>query len=82
MSERNLIAEAEKPERIRAWNFYIWNGVDAVPLIVAVHDGRKYLTTPGAVARQSSQPCRPCRQPGRNAASDPALKVRTARCPA
>jgi hypothetical protein len=23
MSERNLIAEAEKPEGIRAWNFYI-----------------------------------------------------------
>jgi hypothetical protein len=40
VSERNLIAEAEKPEGIRAWNFYIWNGVDAVPLIVAVHDGR------------------------------------------
>jgi hypothetical protein len=47
MSERNLIAEAEKPEEIRAWNFYIWNGVDAVPLTVAVHKGRKYLTTPG-----------------------------------
>ena len=47
MSERNLIAEAEKPEATRAWNFYVWNGAEAVPLIVAVQDGRKYLTTPG-----------------------------------
>jgi hypothetical protein len=47
MSERNLIAEAEKPEAIRAWNFYVQNGGEALPLVVAVHDGRKYLTTPG-----------------------------------
>jgi hypothetical protein len=47
MSERNLIAEAEKPEAIRVWNFYVRNGGEPVPLIVAVHDGRKYLSTPG-----------------------------------
>jgi hypothetical protein len=29
------------------------NGVDAVPLIVAVHDGRKYLTTPGENGRSA-----------------------------
>jgi hypothetical protein len=47
MSERNLIAEVEKPEATRAWNFYLRNGGEAVPLIIAVRDGRKYLTTPG-----------------------------------
>jgi hypothetical protein len=47
LSERSLIAEAEKPEATRAWNFYLQIGAEAVPLIVAVHDGRKYLTTPG-----------------------------------
>jgi hypothetical protein len=47
MSERYLIAEAEKPEATRVWDFYLRTGAEAVPLIVAVHDGRKYLTTPG-----------------------------------
>ncbi len=48
MSERNLIVEAEQPEATRTWNFFFLrsNG-EAVPLIVAVRDGRKYLTTPG-----------------------------------
>jgi hypothetical protein len=47
MSEQCLIAEAERPEATRAWNFYVQNGTEALPLIVAVHAGRKYLTTPG-----------------------------------
>jgi hypothetical protein len=47
LSERNLIVEAEQPEATRAWNFFLWSGGEAVPLIVAVHDGRKCLTTPG-----------------------------------
>jgi hypothetical protein len=47
LSERNLIVEVEQPEATRAWNFFLWSGGEAVPLIVAVHDGRKYLTTPG-----------------------------------
>jgi hypothetical protein len=47
MSEHNLIAEAEKPEATRVWNFYVRSGAEAVPLIVAIHDGRKCLTTPG-----------------------------------
>jgi hypothetical protein len=47
MSERNLIAEAEKPDATRAWNFFVRNGTEALPLRVAIHDGRKYLTTPG-----------------------------------
>jgi hypothetical protein len=47
MSERDLIAEAERPEAARAWSFYVWNGDEAVPLTVAAHDGRKYLSTPG-----------------------------------
>jgi hypothetical protein len=47
MSEHNLIAEAEKPEATRVWDFYVRNGAEAVPLVVASHDGRKYLTTPG-----------------------------------
>jgi hypothetical protein len=53
MSERNVIAEAEKPEAIRAWNFYLRNGAHTVPLIVAIHDGRKYLTTPGENGRSA-----------------------------
>src|SRR5580704_1168557 len=47
MSERNLIVEAEQPEAPRTWNFFLWSSGEAVPLIVAVRDGRKYLTTPG-----------------------------------
>jgi hypothetical protein len=47
MSERNVIVEAELPEATRTWNFFLRSGDEAVPLIVAVHDGRKYLTTPG-----------------------------------
>jgi hypothetical protein len=47
MSERNLIVEAGKPEATRAWNFYVRNGTETIPLIVATQDGRKCLTTPG-----------------------------------
>ena len=47
MSERNLIAEAQHPEDRRTWNFYVSIGGRSVPLAVAVHDGRKYLTTLG-----------------------------------
>jgi hypothetical protein len=47
MSERYLIVEAEQPEATRAWNFFLRSGGEAVPLVVAVHNGRKYLTTPG-----------------------------------
>ena len=47
MSERNLIVEAEQPEATRTWNFFLRTGGEAVPLIVAVQDGRKYLTTLG-----------------------------------
>jgi hypothetical protein len=47
MSEHYLIAEAEKPEATRVWDFYVRTDAEAVPLIVAVHDGCKYLTTPG-----------------------------------
>jgi hypothetical protein len=46
MSERDLIAEAEKPEATRTWNFYVWNGAEAVPLLLGLQDGRKYLATP------------------------------------
>jgi hypothetical protein len=47
MSERNLIAEAEKPEVTRIWNFYVQDGAETWPLVVATHNGRKYLTTSG-----------------------------------
>jgi hypothetical protein len=47
MSERNLIVEAEQPEATRAWNFFLRSSDAAMPLIVAIRDGRKYLTTPG-----------------------------------
>jgi hypothetical protein len=47
MSERHLITEAEKPEKTRVWDFYVRDGAGAVPLIVSIHDGRKFLTTPG-----------------------------------
>jgi hypothetical protein len=53
LSERSLIAETEKPEAMRAWDFYVQIGAEAVPLIVAVRDRRKYLTTPGENAQSA-----------------------------
>ena len=47
LSERNLIAEVEKPITTRAWDFFVRIGAGAVPLIVAIRGGRKQLTTPG-----------------------------------
>src|SRR5271165_4799391 len=64
MSERNLIVEAEQPEATRTWNFFLWSGGKAVPLIVAIHDGRKYLTTPGENARSAKLDALPPLPPG------------------
>jgi hypothetical protein len=50
LCENSLIAEAEKPDATRVWDFYLLNGAETVPLIVAVRGGRKYLATPGESA--------------------------------
>jgi hypothetical protein len=50
LCESSLIAEAEKPEATRVWDFYVQNGAETVPLIVAVRDGRKHLATRGESA--------------------------------
>jgi hypothetical protein len=46
----SLIAEAEKPDATRIWDFYIQSGAETVPLIVVVRAGRKHLATPGESA--------------------------------
>src|SRR5262245_52645348 len=50
LCERSLIEEAEKTEATRIWDFYLRDGAETVPLIVAVHGGRKHLATPGESA--------------------------------
>jgi hypothetical protein len=50
LCESSLIAEAEKPDATRVWDFYVRTGAEAVPLIVAIRGGRKYLATPGESA--------------------------------
>ena len=50
LCESSLIAEAEKPAATRVWDFYLLNGAETVPLIVAVRGGRKHLATPGESA--------------------------------
>ncbi len=45
MSEDDIIAELEKPQSSRRWNFYVHVGTHSVWVIVAVHNGRKYLKT-------------------------------------
>ena len=42
MSETDIIAELEKARR---WNFYVTVNARTVWVIVAVHNGRKYLKT-------------------------------------
>jgi hypothetical protein len=64
MSERNLIAEVEKPDAIRTWNFYVWNGREATPLVVGARDGRKYLTTAGEIGRSAKLDALPPLPPG------------------
>jgi hypothetical protein len=50
LCESSLIAEAEKPDATRIWDFYLLNGAETVPLTVAVRGGRKHLATPGESA--------------------------------
>ncbi len=45
MSEEDIIAELEKPDAIRRWNFYVSVNGKGVWVIVASHNGRKYLKT-------------------------------------
>jgi hypothetical protein len=45
MPEEDIIAELERPDAVRQWNFYTSvNGITAW-VVVAVHNGRKYLKT-------------------------------------
>jgi hypothetical protein len=50
LCEISLIAEAEKPDATRIWDFYLQNGAETIPLIVAVRGERKHLATPGESA--------------------------------
>lgn len=43
MSERNIIAEAEKPDAKKVWNFYVSVEGEMVPVVVGSREGRKYL---------------------------------------
>lgn len=43
--EDDIIAELEKPESTRRWNFYTSVNGKSVWVIVANHNGRKYLKT-------------------------------------
>ena len=45
MSETDIIAELEKPDGTRRWNFYVSVNSRSVWVIVASHSGRKYLKT-------------------------------------
>jgi hypothetical protein len=45
MSENDIIAELEKPAGIRRWSFYVSVNGKSVWVIVASHNGRKYLKT-------------------------------------
>ena len=45
MEEGDIIAELERPAATRRWNFYTSVNGHAAWVIVAVHNGRKYLKT-------------------------------------
>lgn len=44
-SEDDIIAEIQKPDYERCWNYYTSVNGHSVWVIVAVHNGRKYLKT-------------------------------------
>jgi hypothetical protein len=43
--EADIISELEKPTTIRRWNFYTSENSKSAWVVVAVHNGRKYLKT-------------------------------------
>ena len=45
MSENAVIAELEKPAWARSWNFYVRVAGRTAWIVVAMHNGRKYLKT-------------------------------------
>jgi hypothetical protein len=45
MSENDIIAELEKPDATRRWNFYTSVNGKSAWVVVAVHERRKYLKT-------------------------------------
>ena len=45
LEEEVIIAELEKPESVRQWNFYTLVDGKTAWVVVAVHNGRKYLRT-------------------------------------
>ncbi len=45
MVEDAIISELEKPDSIRQWNFYTSVNGKSTWVMVAIHNGRKYLKT-------------------------------------
>jgi len=45
MKESDIIAELEKPSSAQRWNFYVSVNGKTVWVIIAAHNGRKYLKT-------------------------------------
>lgn len=45
LSENDILAEMDKPEASRRWNFYVSVNNHSVWVIPAVHQGRRYLKT-------------------------------------
>jgi hypothetical protein len=45
MLEDKAIAELEKPQSMRSWNFYTSQNGHSAWVVVDVHNGRKYLKT-------------------------------------
>ena len=45
LPEDDIIAEIEKPDYLRRWNYYTSVNGHSAWVIVAVHNGRKYLKT-------------------------------------
>jgi hypothetical protein len=45
MTEEDIIAELLKPDSSRRWNFYVTINGKAVWVVVALHEGRRYLKT-------------------------------------
>jgi hypothetical protein len=45
LPEDDIIAELNKPDTVRRWNFYVSVNARTVWIIVATHNGRDYLKT-------------------------------------
>jgi hypothetical protein len=45
LPEQDIIAELEKSDSIRRWNFYTDVSGNKARVVIAIHSGRKYLKT-------------------------------------